>query len=461
MPLQHPGEHDVDRVARSLGDRDAARAQLRKPVAQAPAGLEDREARSSASAPAPATASDATVEDALEPAGALDEVTAGHPEPPQTDRQQQGLLGVVPQRPRRARPAGCRGRRRAAAGVRRRARGPLRVAARGELEGEVPAVARLQRSPPRRRRPAAPGRAAGSSRAAGSGSDRPPRSTCTSDLSTSRPRQSRTSARASRSPAQTCSAAGQREAAGEDREPAQQDLLVVGQQGVTPLQRGPQRGVPGDQRRGRPSRASASPSRSAISAGSRCDTRAAASSSASGMPSSRRQISTIAAALSVVQGEAGPTSRARSTKRRTEAQAASRLGSSASAGLGQLQRRNPEGDLARRRAAAPGSWPAASRPGRRAQTAAASSAQAASRCSQLSRISSRCARGQPVDQRAQRIGAGRRVEARARRRPRPATRRGSVTRDQVDEPDPVGVRADAAGGRPPRRAGSCRRRPPR
>ena len=61
-----------------------------------------------------------------------------------------------------------------------------------------------------------------------------------------------------------------------------------------------------------------SPSRSAICAGESAPTRAAASSSASGIPSSRRQISATDPALSSLNAKPAATSLARSQNSRTD-----------------------------------------------------------------------------------------------------------------------------------------------
>ena len=115
--------------------------------------------------------------------------------------------------------------------------------------------------------------------------------------------------------------------------------------------------------------------------------RAAASSIASGRPSSRRQISATAAALPSVRAKSGRTARARSTNSATAGEAASSASGSAGGVGGQRQRRHrvlPLGPQPQHRPAgrqdrhAPGSGPAARRGrGRRSTT-----------CSRLSRISS-------------------------------------------------------------------------
>ena len=90
-----------------------------------------------------------------------------------------------------------------------------------------------------------------------------------------------------------------------------------------------------------------SPRPCAISAADRTLTRAAASSRASGMPSSRRQISTTGAAVVASSRKEGSVVVARSTNSRTASVAATASGSSWSSDRGHRQRRHGEGRLAR------------------------------------------------------------------------------------------------------------------
>ena len=99
-----------------------------------------------------------------------------------------------------------------------------------------------------------------------------------------------------------------------------------------------------------PSTASASPRRCTISAGSSTAIRAAASSSASGMPSSRRHRSTMPWALSASSANPGRTCAARSTNSRTEAScsSATRSASATTPGAGSVSDGTRKGELTRR-----------------------------------------------------------------------------------------------------------------
>ncbi len=134
-----------------------------------------------------------------------------------------------------------------------------------------------------------------------------------------------------------------------------------------------------------PSTASASPRRCTISAGSSTAIRAAANSSASGMPSSRRHRSTMPWALSASSANPGRTCAARSTNSRTEANCCrvARSPPDTRPGAGSVS----EGT---RKVNSPGACSGSllvastSTPGQPASTWATRCAHAVSRCSQLS-----------------------------------------------------------------------------
>ena len=151
----------------------------------------------------------------------------------------------------------------------------------------------------------------------------PPSSATSSERSTRCPRRSSTSSRGTASSLTTASAASSA------KEPAKTEsrgrTARSGSVSRSKLQSIAARSVrclgsavrlPPVSRRNRSSR------RAAIWAGGRERTRAAASSTASGIPSSRRQICATAAPFAVVSSNAGATARARSTNRRTASHSA-------------------------------------------------------------------------------------------------------------------------------------------
>ena len=239
---QDPRVHHLGRVTGLLSGRDASVGEAGQPVAQTPAGVEDRQPEQRAG-PLPGW-SDGQLEDAFKPTRTLDEVTPRQPVPPQADPEQQCLFRVVAQCPAECAAevvmidveqlgaldddTGC----------------PVRVMGKSEIE-EMPAVCGLQRLDLPR----------GNQSLAGQLPDRlkesvPGAKTCPLDLDE----------RLVDDPAETVQhlRAGQplvrahllnrlqREAAGKDREPAEHGLLVLRQQRVAPFERGPQRRVPGD-----------------------------------------------------------------------------------------------------------------------------------------------------------------------------------------------------------------------
>jgi hypothetical protein len=155
---------------------------------------------------------------------------------------------------------------------------------------------------------------------------------------------------------------------------------------VAPRQGGAQRFVARDPDRAAPSTESASPNRCRISAGSRTLMRAAANSSANGIPSSRRHRSITACALPASSSKPGRTWAARSTKSRTLAVSGrAQRGSQHRSASATAEPTTAPGTCTR-----PGVWSGSrlvastSTPGHPARTAVTRWAQAASRCSQLS-----------------------------------------------------------------------------
>ena len=109
----------------------------------------------------------------------------------------------------------------------------------------------------------------------------------------------------------------EREAAGEDREPAEQPLLLPGGAGRSSSRASPASSAGARGRSRAPPRDIASSSRASRASGSSTRARAAASSRASGIPASRRQMAATAAALAPVSAKpARPTAPARGTARR-------------------------------------------------------------------------------------------------------------------------------------------------
>ena len=278
----------------------------------------------------------------------------------------------------------------------------------------------------------------------------------------------------------------QRPAAGEDRQPAEQRPAPA-RSSRSWLQSSVARSVCWRGRR-RPARRR-SAAGSGRPAGRRSArptapcTRAAASSSASGMPSSRRQISRHRRRVRrrSARSRAAP-ARARSTnrrdRRRSRAQRRRRVGGRS--GVRQRQRGHAPGRLAGDAQRARGWWPGCAGRGRRAAARSASAAQASSRCSQLSSTSSRRSRRparRPASRRAAGPAAprtpsarGDRLRARAPGRPappaRPARRRRGSRPAQLgaDLQRQAGL-ADAAGAgqrqQPRRRQQAPRPRPAR
>ena len=111
----------------------------------------------------------------------------------------------------------------------------------------------------------------------------------------------------------------QRPPTGKDGQPAQQDLLALGEQIMAPIHQRPQGLLAGQGRRELPpvSRRKRSSSRRAICSRPSTRTRAAASSMASGMPSSRQQISARAGAVALLTAKSARAATARSMNRRT------------------------------------------------------------------------------------------------------------------------------------------------
>ena len=147
-----------------------------------------------------------------------------------------------------------------------------------------------------------------------------------------------------------------------------------------------------------------------ISSSDSARTRAAASSIASGMPSSRRQISVTVAALSSVTVKSGRTRRARSAN--------NSIASSASDSDGTATSPRPA------RRSAHGSSRAAVNPGQAASSSATSDALASSRCSQLSSTISiwRSPTNRDAASPSSSGPAGRAVRARGPPRPAPRQR---------------------------------------
>ena len=139
----------------------------------------------------------------------------------------------------------------------------------------------------------------------------------------------------------------QRPAAREDGEPAQQLPLRAGEQIPAPVHQGAQASAGGGSAARLPpvSRRKRSSRRAAISVTPRARVRAAASSMASGMPSSRRQISAMTGAFSARQREAGLRRPARARRRAARPPIGAAASRSATSGGGQAQRRDAVGRL--------------------------------------------------------------------------------------------------------------------
>ena len=313
--LNEPGHHHLVGLADLPHDRQGLRAQRPVPVAATlPAvqsGQPDQRRRAR-----PGRAGRHR-QGTLDPARALDEVAAEEPEPPQAGGEPQRGLRIV-----RAGPA----QRRAQVVVLAveqlglfddHSRGPFGVVGDGEGE-EVRAVrGRQQLAPPPPVR-GSRGRTAGPSPAAGTGTRRSSARRTTNDLSTSLASRSSSSVRSSGGPPQIASSAGSvKLPANTDSRRSRICSRSVSRSWlhsrvarsvwcrVTPT--GPC-----------PSTDRASPSRWTISAGSRTAILAAASSRASGIPSSRRHRSTTPWALSASSAKPGRTCAARSTNSRTD-----------------------------------------------------------------------------------------------------------------------------------------------
>ncbi len=191
-----------------------------------------------------------------------------------------------------------------------------------------------------------------------------------------------------------------------------------------------------------------------MSSGDIAETRAAASSIASGMPSRRWQISTTEATFDSPSVNAGSTVAARSANRRTASvEAASSMSSGASAvrpGSDAADRRagqrlQLEHGLARGPRAPPGSWPGCAGPGACASSRSASVATPSTRCSALSSSSSRSLSARNAvtvamrrDARDLRCAEGARDLGRDLRR--------VAERRQLREPDAVRVAVEEAAG---------------
>ena len=175
-------------------------------------------------------------------------------------------------------------------------------------------------------------------------------------------------------------------------------------------------------------------------------TRAAASSIASGMPSSDRQIAATAAALAGRQREAGRGRRR--PGRRTAGPPPPRT---------RRRTRRPAAGPARRSrpppAAARGWWRSAAGPARRPAAAGQSRAQASSRCSQLSSASTSERGAQRVGERVERAGGPSPRRRRAADATRATTRSGLDTSASSDVAGAVGEarRPSAASARSARR----------
>ena len=162
------------------------------------------------------------------------------------------------------------------------------------------------------------------------------------------------------------------------------------------------------------------------------------------MPSSRRQISTMDWALSASRANPGRTSLGPVQKEPDRGEAAKTARVVGVLGLGELEGRHPEGDLARHVQRLP-----ARRQHRDVRTVAVHRGdERGTRGEQMLAVvehQQQVARSQPGHQRAQRIGAGRRLQP---ERGRDRVRQGAGIRDrnQVGHPGPVGVRADEPAG---------------
>ena len=136
----------------------------------------------------------------------------------------------------------------------------------------------------------------------------------------------------------------ERAAAGEDRQAAKELLLGRCQQVVAPLDRAgaASAGVPAGRARRRSAARAAVRCGPAVRAGGRILTRAAASSIASGRPSSRRQISTTAPAFFGVSAKSGRPAAARWTNSAIDAHSISAAGERQRVGSRERQRRDRE-----------------------------------------------------------------------------------------------------------------------
>ena len=166
---------------------------------------------------------------------------------------------------------------------------------------------------------------------------------------------SRSASSSSSLASQTASAASSVQPPAKTASRANRRLLVVVEQLVAPVDRAAQRLLAGPGRsRGPPvSSARRSSSRSSIAWGVSSWTRAAASSIASGSPSSRAQISATRGAFSSVSAKSAAHRRARSTKRATASYCDDGVAATASVG-GQRERRHRVLVLAARVGAARG-----------------------------------------------------------------------------------------------------------
>ena len=249
----------------------------------------------------------------------------------------------------------------------------------------------------------------------------------------------------------------ERAAAGEDAEPGEERLLGRLEQVVAPVDRVPQRALALGQvagAAGQQVEPVLEPARRSPAAMSSF-TRAAASSIASGRPSSRRQIAATASSFSSVSSNPGLTACARSTKSCDRGEPSA----SGDVAVGPAERGAVPGTRAPRAgAAAPGSSRAPSAAGAR-RAVSWTSVAAGSTCSKLSSTSS--------------AGVVRQAAARSPARPTPGRRsprrRG---RAAIAEPDDAGLARSVPGRRRRRgralrtacrrrraRAGSCRCRP--
>ena len=247
----------------------------------------------------------------------------------------------------------------------------------------------------------------------------------------------------------------QAEPPGEHRQPRPQPPLGGRAQLVRPLDRRAQRLVPGQRPRpaaGQHARTGGRAARRARRAAA-CAAGTAASSIASGMPSSRRHSRMTSATFSAVIVKSGTAAAARSANSSTASppppgrpgQArASRPPAPAAARPGRCARPACRAAAVR--------WRARSRRARPRSTAWASAAQASSRCSQVSRISSSSPLPQVLEQRVKR-GPGVLLGQAEHARDRVGQQRGIAQAGQLDDPRAVRVAGRRLRGRGERHPG--------